>query len=161
MPSLYLNSADIQCLLGNDQDSLRKSGALFILKMKEQRRMTQVAVDDIVEGYKSLFSSTVQCLKARVRAKLADEGLTSTLCDDVFEDAIFPFNGIETAHLQEKYFQELIGIIVSYSIISIYHNNYLQLYFIFVMIGTCQNQDWNSNLLPTVFWIQTNNGRKV
>ena len=110
------DSADIQCLLGNDQDSLRHSGALFILKMKEQRRMTQVAVDDIVEGYKSLFGSTVQCLKARVRAKLADEGLTSTLCDDVFEDPIFPFNGIETAHLQEKYFQESLGIIVSYSL---------------------------------------------
>ena len=111
---LFSDSADIQCLLGNDQAMLRKSGALFLLKMKEQRRMTQVAVDDIVGGYKNLFSATVECLKARVRAKLAEEGQSSTLCDDIFDNIIFPFDGIETGHLQEKYFRESLGIIVSY-----------------------------------------------
>lgn len=77
--------------------------------------MTQVAVDDIVDGYKNLFSSTVECLKAQCRNKMASEGLTSTLCDEIFEDIVFPFNGIETGHLQEKYFQESLGIIVRYS----------------------------------------------
>ena len=103
---------DIQCLLGNDKEVLKKSGALFLLKLKEQRRLTQVAVNDIVDGYKTLFSSTVASLNARVRAKLATEGVVPDLCDDVFQDVIFPFDRIETEYFQEKYFKEALRIIV-------------------------------------------------
>ena len=88
-PFLY---ADIQCLLGNDGETLKKSSALFILKFKEQRRVTQVAVDDIIDGYRNFFELSLQCMRARIRAKLATEGLVLTLCDDVFKDFFFTLN---------------------------------------------------------------------
>lgn len=86
-----------------DTEQLRKAGALFLLKLKEH--VTQVTIDDVVDGYKNLFCTTVECFKARVRGKLAEKGHVSTIRDDAFEDIIFPFNGIETNYLQEKYFR--------------------------------------------------------
>ena len=41
---------DINHLLGTDAHHQKRSAALFIMKMKETHRLSQVAVDDVVEG---------------------------------------------------------------------------------------------------------------
>ena len=107
-------SADVQYLIGSDVMQVRRSSALFILKLKEQRRVSQVAVDDIVESCKSLFSQTIVRVQAGVRAKLAEAGIEPHAIDGlggVFDDVTDPFQGLETCHLQEKYFRDELGLI--------------------------------------------------
>ena len=110
-------SADVQYLIASDVAQVRRSSALFILKLKEQRRVSQVAVDDIVESCKSLFSQTIVRVQAGVRAKLAEAGIEPHAIDGlggVFDDVTDPFQGLETCHLQEKYFRDELGLVVSY-----------------------------------------------
>lgn len=111
-----LDTADINYLTGCDREELRKSSAIFLLKLKEQRRTSQVVINDIVENCKGLFSQTIEHVHAGVRAKLADSGMdpesVSGLCN-LFKDVVDPFDGLETCYLQEKYFHEKLGLIVS------------------------------------------------
>ena len=106
----------MQYLIGSDVEEVRRSSALFLLKLKEQRRISQVAVDEIVYGCKSLFCRTIVRVQAGVRAKLAESGVDpSTIdgLDSAFEDVSNPFESLETSYLQEKYFRDTLGLVVS------------------------------------------------
>ena len=110
--------ADIDYLLG-DLSQQQRSSALFLLKLKEERRLTQVAIDDVVEGIEAVLEQSVIRTKAGVRAKLATHGInpdTITGLDEVFLDATHPFTGLETCFKQEKYFRDVLGLLVSTSI---------------------------------------------
>lgn len=99
-----------------DQEEIQHSSALFLLKLKEHRRTTQTVINDVVEGCKDLFSQTIQRLEAGVKATLAESGFgpeSISGLDDVFKDVADPFKGIDTCHLQEKYYKEVLGLIVS------------------------------------------------
>ena len=92
-----------------------RSSALLILKLKEQRRVSQVAIDDIVENSKSQFERTTSMLLAQVRSHLADKGIDpDTLGLDStclqFEDS---FAQLDTKYKQEKYFKDKLGLVVS------------------------------------------------
>lgn len=102
--------------MGMDVEQVRRSSALFLLKLKEQRRISQVAIDDIVVGSRGLVSQCIQHVQAGVRAKLAEAGLDPESInglDDVFKNCIDPFDNIETSYLQEKYYLEQLGLVVS------------------------------------------------
>ena len=103
-------------MIGSDIEQVRRSSALFLLKLKEYRRISKVAVDDVVNGCKSLFSQTIVRVQAGVEAKLAESGIDASSIhglDTVFEDVTNPFEGLETNHLQEKYFPDAFGLVVS------------------------------------------------
>ena len=96
---------------------MRHSSVLFLLKLKEHRQISQVAINDIVAGSTALVSQSVECIQARVKSKLAEAGLDPNSIkglNDVFESSINPFDNIETSHLQEKYYREELGLIVSW-----------------------------------------------
>ena len=103
--------------MGMDINQIRRSSALFLLKLKEQRRISQVAINDIVAGSRGLVSQCIQRVHAGIRATLAEEGIDMESVaglDDVFEKCIDPFDSIGTEYLQEKYYREELGLIVSY-----------------------------------------------
>ncbi len=107
-------------MLGYDKEG---SSALLILKLKEHRRVSQVAIDDIIENSKAQFERTTSMLLAHVRARLADEGIDpKTLGLDstflTFEDS---FAEIDTKFKQEKYFKDMLGFVVSIIIIHSLH----------------------------------------
>ncbi len=111
-----VESADIQFLMGTDVEIIRRSSALFLLKLKEQRRISQVAVDEIVSGSRGVFIQSMERVQAGVRAKLAESGVdpgSITGLDSVFTNVPDPFGGIETCYLQEKYYREQLNLIVS------------------------------------------------
>ena len=63
-------------------------------------RVTQVMIDDIVSGFEGLLQQSVSQAKAAVRAKLAQQGISPTEIiglDDVFEEILHPFSGLEAA----------------------------------------------------------------
>ena len=104
---------DLDHLLGIDAKRQKHASALFIMKLKETRQLSQAAIDDIVEGSKAVFSHTVQRLHSGVRARLATFGVDETALDSLFFDMVDPFDGLETKHKQEKCFKEDFGLVVS------------------------------------------------
>ena len=67
----------MEYLLDNSEKQ-RRASALFLIKLKEQRRVSQVAVDDVVSGFEGLLQQTVSRAKAGIRAKLAQQGIDPT-----------------------------------------------------------------------------------
>ena len=55
--------ADLDYLTGKDIEQQHQSGALFLLKMKEQRQTT---TDDMVEECRGLFAQSVSRARAGV-----------------------------------------------------------------------------------------------
>ena len=74
MVIIVSDSADIRHLIGRDLEHIRRSSALLLFKLKE-KRITQVAIDDIVESCQGLFSQTIDRVKACVKDKLAELGI--------------------------------------------------------------------------------------
>ena len=107
------SNADLEHALGIDIVKQKRASALYLMKLKETRQLSQVALDDVVEGSRMIFTSTVQQLHSGVRAKLASLGIDETKVDDVFTDVIDPFVDLETRYRQEKFFKEQFGLVVS------------------------------------------------
>lgn len=107
--------ADIQRIMGLDVEANRRRSALFLLKLKEKRLLSQVAIDDIVEDTSAMFTRTFEAVKAGVREKLAEAGidLTTVDIDGMISNISDPFNGLKTRHFQEKYFCQKLGLNVS------------------------------------------------
>ena len=108
--------ADLDLLTSRDIQQQQRSVALFILKMKEKRRTSQVAIDDIVDGCRNVCTQVVSRVSASVRATLATAGIDPDEIaglSNVFEDFTDPFNGLETCYKQEKYFCDHLGLAVS------------------------------------------------
>ncbi len=96
--------ADLEYLFGNS-DQQRYASALFLIKLKEQRCVSQVTINDIVSGFEGLLQQTVSRAKAGVKAKLAEKGIDPMDVDgleEVFKEILHPFDGLETAHKQEN-----------------------------------------------------------
>ena len=107
--------ADLDHLLGVDASCQKNDSALFLMKLKETRQLSQTAINDVVEGSRAVFSHTVRRrrLHSDVRAKLATIGIDEAALDDVFSDLVDPFDGLETRHKQEKCFKQDFGLVVS------------------------------------------------
>ena len=114
---LCLDSADVRYLLHQDVQDIQRQSALFILKMKEHRRLSQVSIDDIVHNSGGLFEMTIEHGAAGIRARLAEAGVELSSLNgldtaSLFEDVAYPFQGLETCYHQEKYFVEKLGLVV-------------------------------------------------
>ena len=98
--------------------TLKISSALFILKLKEKQKLTQVAVQQIIEGVASLFQGHLDALLNQIKSKLVEAGVsTSTIpgFDDLFkeEEHYNPFFGLETKHKQLNFFRKHLNFVVS------------------------------------------------
>ena len=48
-------------------DRQKRASALFLLKLKETHRLSQTALDDVVEGCKLVFSLTLEQLQVEFK----------------------------------------------------------------------------------------------
>jgi len=48
-------SADLEYALGIDIIHQKRASALYLMKLKETRQLSQVALDDVVEGSRMIF----------------------------------------------------------------------------------------------------------
>ena len=100
----------------DDAEWQQRASALFLLKLKEGRRLSQVALDDVVAECRTLFQQTIERVKTRVTDKLTADGhddIDIEGLETVFEEVVDPFAGLDTLYKQEKYFREKLGLIVS------------------------------------------------
>ena len=94
---------DIQYLTGTDIDRMQRSNAL-LLKLKEKRCISQVAIDDVVAGSRNLISQTITHVQAGVKDKLAEAGIDPESIkglNDVFE-SVDPFENLGTKLLPSR-----------------------------------------------------------
>lgn len=88
-----------------EQNDLKLHAAKFILKTKEECKLTQTSVDKILSSVKGLWEQAMD----NVRIKLADH-ITAEI-DHCISSS--PFDGLETQHLQQKYYHEKFCYVVS------------------------------------------------
>ena len=82
---------------------LQKSTALFLLGLKEKHKLTQAALQSVVEGVTSLLQQRLDILHTQVYSKLSVTLLPRL--DALFSDNganARPFLGLETQHQQLK-----------------------------------------------------------
>lgn len=108
-------TADINYLTGHDREAILRSSALLILKLKNQCKLSQVAINNVVEGCRGLFAYTLQHLQAGLRSKLADLGFDHSellAIQEVFSSINEPFDRLTTQKQQESYFLNELNLVV-------------------------------------------------
>lgn len=97
--------------------TLKRSAALLLLKLKEKQKLTQVALQSVIEGVTSLFQEHLGVLHTRVCQKLEEAGVQSSSIpglSELFsdEEAGRPFLGLETHHQQLSYYKSNLNLLV-------------------------------------------------
>ena len=88
-------STDIDRLMGFDEELQKCSAALLVLKLKEQRHVSQVAILDVIKHSKAQFDRTASILLAEVRSHLAEKGVVDPSeldLDSALSSIILPLN---------------------------------------------------------------------
>ena len=109
--------------LDNGMPEQLNSKALFLLKIKEDRRISQSNVDCLIgdltvllkEELMSLKSDIISCVK---EGQDTDDSVSRI--NEIFSKKLStsPFEGLDTAHLQRKYFLEHFHLVVSILLIN-------------------------------------------
>nr|XP_047135288.1 uncharacterized protein LOC124812533 [Hydra vulgaris] len=82
----------------------KRVAASFILTVKEENKLTQVAVDSIIESTKYFINRTLSHVQKNLTSKILRCGSNhQTTIDQCFENISTPFEGLETAALQQAY----------------------------------------------------------
>lgn len=86
-----------------------KSAAIFLAKMKASSSAVQSTVDHVVSGSTELFSGIIGRLKSETKQYLASQNVEPNDAGrekliSFFEQCENPFQHLETAHQQQKYF---------------------------------------------------------
>ena len=100
-------------LTGKDREAIKRSSAL--LKLKEEHRCTQAAINTIVEGYGALYATMMQHLQAALRGKLAELGFNPNdveAIQEVFNEVEEPFATLATESQQNAYFTKELQLVV-------------------------------------------------
>ena len=98
---------------------LNKEVALWILKLKEGRKLTQLAVDEILSDVTELTTNIVSHLCQELHDALRPLAFSSSDIanfDSIFsEDSLYanPFRNLHTQHLQMSYYRKHFNFVVS------------------------------------------------
>lgn len=99
-------------------DDIQRSSALFLMGMKEKYKLTQTALQGIVEGVSGLMRSHLSVLHTQISSVLPQNLSANTLSDieRLFSDERFchPFLGLETEHQQMKFIRRHFQFTVCY-----------------------------------------------
>ena len=101
--------ADLEHLTGQDCEAIKRSSALLILKLKERSKLSQSAIDTVVEGCRGLCASTMQHVQAALRSKLADLGFDPSqvvAMQEVFSELEEPFDNLVTISATYLFFEQ-------------------------------------------------------
>ena len=118
------DNLDLEALSGgpsrseNSMAEPLNSKALFLLKIKEERRISQSNVDCLIGDFTVLLKEELMSLKGDIISCVKegqDVDDSVSRIDNLFSKklATSPFDGLDTAHLQRKYFLEHFHLVVS------------------------------------------------
>ena len=98
------------------------SAATWILKTKEKYKIPQCAINAIIEDVTVLFQSYLCCIFDAVNKQLQSfndcDAIVTSLSPLFDPDGVYgrPFKGLETEHLQLKFFKNFFAMIVGHKL---------------------------------------------
>ena len=101
-----------------DLDRVR-AVALWILKLKEGRKLTQSVTEEILQDVTEFSCEMITNLKSDIYKVLSSAGINAddvSGLEDLFQDEspyVKPFLKLETQHLQMSYYKRHLGFVVS------------------------------------------------
>lgn len=94
----------------------KRSAALFLLRTREEGRLTQTALDQVVHSTSSLCEQVASNLKSQVSVAIQTVGLTEgdqkKVLDSLESISCDPFEGLRTEYKQEKFYMENFSYLV-------------------------------------------------
>lgn len=94
----------------------KRSAALFLLKTREEGRLTQTTLDQVVQSTSSLCEQVASNLKSQVSEAIQKVGLTEADQKKVLDSlgciSCDPFEGLRTEYKQEKFYKENFNYLV-------------------------------------------------
>ena len=103
-------------ILEKDEEVQEKKEALFILNLKEVRGLSEAAVDHILGETSKMFRHSLGRIEAGVNDRLAKNGVDPNDLPDLqnfFSSVKYPFQHLHSTYLQEKFYHQEFGCIVS------------------------------------------------
>ena len=96
----------------------KKEIALFLLKAKEVRKLSQTALDGIIFDFTELHQQIINLLKVQAKSCLEGNGLSmDSICgfEEVFDnpDSCTPFRQLDSKSLQETFYRDHLNLLVS------------------------------------------------
>lgn len=94
----------------------KKKRLLYTLNLKDVRGLSESAVAHVVKEMQTVFAHTMERIQAGVSEHQSRNGIdieALPTLDDMFIEMKDPFKGLNTPHLQEKFYQDHFGCIVS------------------------------------------------
>ena len=109
------------------EPNLHQAAALLLLKLKESYKLTQSALQGVIEGTTSLWQQHLDCIHSVVNQVLTEVGVNLASVPGL--EVIFdpegkfghPFSGLETQHRQMKYYKQHLGLVVSHTHLAFSH----------------------------------------
>ena len=111
--------------------SIQESSSLFLMGLKEEHKLTQVALQGVIEGVTNLTQTWLSTLHAGVCGILRAAGIEPPTVPGLEEhfdsEGSFgrPFLGLETQHQQLSFYKKHFNFVVSHSSVSILAVNLL------------------------------------
>ena len=111
-------------IVGNESSSgltafqRTKQIALFLLKTKEVRKLSQTSLDGIIPDFTELLQQRIYQLKTEVKSYLEVNGMniaTFEGLEKIFDDPQKnnPFTQLDSKFLQETFYREYLNLLVS------------------------------------------------
>ena len=98
---------------------LTRQSAMFVLKTRDGKRLTQAATDsilgDVTELFQSRFTSVCDTTLQLLKEAEVDDVTLSTI-KNAFTSQCEPFRGLETEYRQNAYIRDHFGFIVRYTV---------------------------------------------
>ena len=154
-------AVDINFLTGQDRETIKRSSALLLLELKEHHRLSQAAIDIVVEGYRGLFSTIKGYIKAALRSKLADLGLNINdvgAMEEVINEVDDPFSGLETEYHQNSYYLNHFNLVVCVLLCGMTllpRINYFYFYYYYVIFDMHAELDSHDAIGFTVYQVSS------
>ena len=102
----------------------KKFSASFLLKLKERCCLSQVAISEVISGCEQLVERSLLQAKSSVQRTLIHMGVTdSGSVLEAFEQPS-PFTGLRSKHLQQQFYVQQLGMVVSDSYILFGHTEH-------------------------------------
>ena len=109
-------SVDGDCLVAQESPT-KRSAALFLLKTRNEGRLTQSALNNVVNSTSDLCQQVAHKLKRKFSEIVVDSPMSESdkraMIHTLNNVECAPFEGIGTEYLQEKYYKESFGYLVS------------------------------------------------
>lgn len=94
-----------------------ESNAKLLLKLSEGRKLSEVAIQDVITGCTNVCTAMQSELKDTVLQKLTehqvDAAVTADVIQAISDTCQNPFAGLSSSYLREKYYKEHFNYIVS------------------------------------------------